>query len=208
MAILNELTKAITNKFNIQVDSILIGKKYLRPVAHATLKELVKKIHTKQESIFNYVRKEESLRIKRWECEVETSQFKLGFYILPDLSTELMIKYSEVQTAKFNDMFIKSKVDPEMSSFVYFIKSDYGFKIGKTKDLNNRLNVFGVKLPFKVELHSYIETIRMNDCESFFHQVFYDRQINGEWFNLDENDLVLISMLSRKFGTYKKITNG
>lgn len=72
--------------------------------------------------------------------------------------------------------------------YVYFVKSDYGFKIGYTTNLTTRLNTFGVKLPFKILLNSYIETFDYKNIELMLHKMLSHKRLNGEWFSLTDND--------------------
>lgn len=82
------------------------------------------------------------------------------------------------------------------SGYIYLIKSEFGsYKIGRTKNLPKRLNLFGVKLPFDIEL---INAIYVNDTyffESWLHQFFHECRANGEWFNLDESQAQALAEL-------------
>jgi len=75
--------------------------------------------------------------------------------------------------------------------YVYFIREDYAgrIKIGKTKDINQRLDTFNVKLPFHVELLHVIESNNYHYTEKLFHILFQSKRVNGEWFNLNETDI-------------------
>lgn len=73
---------------------------------------------------------------------------------------------------------------------VYILRSEFGqYKIGKTTNLNQRLNTFAVKLPFDVYLHKKIFVFDCNWFERFFHVLFADTWIRGEWFQLTEIEL-------------------
>jgi len=75
--------------------------------------------------------------------------------------------------------------------FVYFIKEDYAgrIKIGKTKDINQRLDTFNVKLPFNVTLIHVIESNNYHYTEKLFHILFQLKRVNGEWFELNDSDV-------------------
>lgn len=85
--------------------------------------------------------------------------------------------------------------------YVYFLKEDYAgrIKIGKTKDINQRLDTFNVKLPFNVQLLHVIESNNYHYTEKLFHILFQAKHINGEWFELNDNDIHWI-----KGGRYTK----
>ncbi|MCU7667278.1 GIY-YIG nuclease family protein [Bacillus thuringiensis] len=78
--------------------------------------------------------------------------------------------------------------------YVYFIKEDYAgrIKIGKTKDINQRLDTFNVKLPFHVDLLHVIESNNYHYTEKLFHILFQAKRVNGEWFELNETDITWI----------------
>ncbi|MGX1194588.1 GIY-YIG nuclease family protein [Metabacillus sp. SLBN-84] len=75
--------------------------------------------------------------------------------------------------------------------YVYFVQEHMNgsFKIGKTKNIEKRMNVFGVKLPFKNELVFLIKSGNHHQTEAAFHRYFANKRIEGEWFSLSENDL-------------------
>lgn len=74
--------------------------------------------------------------------------------------------------------------------FVYFIKADNGLiKIGKTKDLNKRLDHFTAKLPYRLDLIHSIKTDDTQELEEYFHNKFSKKRKRGEWFELDDKDI-------------------
>lgn len=74
--------------------------------------------------------------------------------------------------------------------YIYLIQSPTGhYKIGRTKDLHNRLKTFGVQLPFEVEFICVIETDDMYGLERRLHEHFAAKRVNGEWFALDTADV-------------------
>jgi len=83
---------------------------------------------------------------------------------------------------------IKDKIIPKLLNFdfgyIYFVKSQYGYKIGKAKDLSKRLRTFDVKLPFETECKYYFRTHNMRLSEMATHDYFKDYRLNGEWFNI------------------------
>lgn len=72
---------------------------------------------------------------------------------------------------------------------VYVLKSLYGYKVGRTRNVPVRMRAFGVHLPF---LYTIPLCVWFEDChvaERRFHEIFSDKRINGEWFDLDEDDI-------------------
>ncbi|SFG68368.1 GIY-YIG nuclease family protein [Neptunomonas qingdaonensis] len=79
--------------------------------------------------------------------------------------------------------------------YVYVLKSDYGYKIGKTVNIKSRTRLFEVKLPFVTAIESYAWFDDYTQAESSLHRKFSAKRTEGEWFDLDSNDLKYISSL-------------
>jgi len=79
--------------------------------------------------------------------------------------------------------------------FVYVIKSDFGYKIGRTKNLDNRSKQFEVKLPFEWSFVKIYVLERAEDMEKMSHELLADKRLNGEWFDIDEVDFKLLNQL-------------
>ena len=81
----------------------------------------------------------------------------------------------------------------ESKGIVYFIKSnisDTYIKIGKTTNLNKRLEQIDVYNPLGVSVLGYIETSHFyGDIELKMHKYFNDKRIRREWFELSIDDI-------------------
>jgi len=75
------------------------------------------------------------------------------------------------------------------SGYIYVIQSEYGYKIGKTTSIKNRSQLFGVKLPFDFSFVYTYFSDRFSKLEVDLHQHFKHKRLNGEWFNLSNEDL-------------------
>jgi hypothetical protein len=71
------------------------------------------------------------------------------------------------------------------------------YKIGKTNNLEDRITIFNVKLPMLIEFICVIKAANRHKTESFLHQRFADKRIDGEWFNLGVDDVEYIKELAR-----------
>ncbi|WP_298828581.1 GIY-YIG nuclease family protein [uncultured Planococcus sp.] len=90
------------------------------------------------------------------------------------------------------DRIIQLPAQPgKAPGYVYFVQEYMtgSFKIGKTKQIDRRMNVFNVKLPFENKLIFLIKTADHHQTESAFHQHFSDKRLEGEWFSLTREDL-------------------
>lgn len=126
--------------------------------------------------------------------KANTPNFIFCFIIFQDGSCKIEMSLLHKVSREYKPDFLKSKARGEIG-FVYFLKSEYGIKIGCTNKLKRRLNVFGVKLPFKTELHSFVVCKDCNKLESFLHENLKHKRINGEWFDLVEEDFLEIDKI-------------
>lgn len=76
--------------------------------------------------------------------------------------------------------------------YVYVIRSQYGFKIGKTVNIKSRTKLFSVKLPFPISVEHYAKFDDYSKAERDFHKEFHAKRLEGEWFNLSPEDLTKI----------------
>ena len=82
----------------------------------------------------------------------------------------------------------KSKVD---TGHIYLVREVNGIhhKIGRAKDIDSRLSVFSVKLPFKVDLAFSFMSGDYKSAEAILHEHFASYRVDGEWFNLSEDHI-------------------
>lgn len=82
----------------------------------------------------------------------------------------------------------------ENLNFIYIIESKMGFKIGRSKNIDNRGSVFNVKLPFEWEFYKIFAIKKTKKMEKFLHFVLRNYHQNGEWFDLKYQDLPAIEV--------------
>lgn len=99
-------------------------------------------------------------------------------------------RYEELEMRRQRTYQPKIKVDE--SGYVYILQSEHGYKIGHTKRLSNRMSHFGLKLPFKIKLWGVIPHDQPKALEKEYHEEFQPTLINGEWFDLGEEELQFI----------------
>lgn len=81
------------------------------------------------------------------------------------------------------------RVHKPQPGYVYVVEGGGYYKIGKAKDIRNRTTWFELKLPFEVKLVYLIESEYYSETEKELHLAFANKRINGEWFDLTEEDL-------------------
>jgi hypothetical protein len=72
---------------------------------------------------------------------------------------------------------------------VYVLRSPYGYKIGKTRNLRDRTRLFAVKLPFPIEVLMAGWFADYSATERQMHRQFAAKRLEGEWFDLNDEDL-------------------
>jgi hypothetical protein len=91
----------------------------------------------------------------------------------------------------------QERVQTNGTGYVYLIQSPTGaYKIGRTKDPNDRMATFSVKLPFEVEYVCVIQTPDMYSLETDLHNRYAKQRVNGEWFQLNPEDVQYIKGLA------------
>lgn len=91
------------------------------------------------------------------------------------------------------------KASAGTNGYVYLIQSPtQAYKIGRTRNPDNRMETFTVKLPFEVEYVCVIQCEDMYGLERELHQRFADKRVNGEWFSLTLEDVEYIKGLALK----------
>ncbi len=114
--------------------------------------------------------------------------FKLRLVFTRNADIQITLDHFYSHTSRIDDKKIKNIIyaDP---GYVYFIESEFGWKIGKTRDIVKRNNIFTVKLPFKFMIRYIIKTHDISKLEIQLHQIFKDKNINGEWYSITANDI-------------------
>jgi hypothetical protein len=76
--------------------------------------------------------------------------------------------------------------------YVYLIWSQYGYKIGKAVNVKSRTKLFEVKLPFPIRVEHYARFSDYTRAEKSLHLHFHEKRQEGEWFDLNSDDVNFI----------------
>jgi hypothetical protein len=87
----------------------------------------------------------------------------------------------------------KRRVEP---GFVYLLKGQGYYKIGRAKDPHRRSETLAVQLPFPTEMVAHVHSPDYKALEAELHQRFVDKRLNGEWFDLSDEDVEYIKGLA------------
>ena len=81
----------------------------------------------------------------------------------------------------------------QQRGYIYFLQdSSQRIKIGKTKNLDKRVFNLSVSLPEKSALFHFFETGDITKSEKELHNKYKKYRLNGEWFDLPQEELVKI----------------
>lgn len=187
---------------------LMIGSGYFRgivlnghididnPQAIAAIKEMlyVAPILAASEKILGYTP-------SHWEWDGSTIKpeaeiiLSAPFDIIP-VDSEVRRLAWQVMNGGFAKPAKQPKTEPKHPGYVYLLSSSDGsFKIGRTKNPDRRINDFRSHR-LVVEYICLIETQNMIRLEADLHIKFKDKRIQGEWFDLDENDIEYIKGLA------------
>lgn len=115
-------------------------------------------------------------------------------YGLADLFADRFDLLEDIQPSTTNQTLTVPRRLPTSTTagYVYVIRSQYGFKIGKTVNIRTRTRLFEVKLPFPISIEHYAWFEDYTSAERNFHQMFRDKRLEGERFNLSPQDINVI----------------
>ncbi|WP_137895043.1 GIY-YIG nuclease family protein [Ramlibacter sp. 2FC] len=93
------------------------------------------------------------------------------------------VKFSSVESE------LAGEVAQQGDGYVYMLRLDKHFKIGKTFAVPRRHREIALELPEKPEVVHAIRTDDPSGIEAYWHARFADRRTNGEWFLLRPEDV-------------------
>ena len=120
-------------------------------------------------------------------------------YGLADLFAE---RFTDLDQLKFSSRKPSAGVSRRLPTlatpgYVYLLRSEYGFKIGKTVSMKSRTRLFEVKLPFRFSVEHFAHFDNYTEAERDLHERFRTQRLEGEWFDLKSTDIAHIKALGR-----------
>lgn len=84
------------------------------------------------------------------------------------------------------------------------------YKIGSTRgdDVSKRLRQLQTSNPNRLYVRESFSTIKPFKLEKMLHNHFKSKNVNGEWFELDDNDIEEFSETCRKYDGIISALNG
>jgi hypothetical protein len=115
----------------------------------------------------------------------EYGTIKQAYEIISEILDKRKMK-SEIEA-------IRAKGKP---GYIYLIVAENGMcKIGKTQNIEKRMNPFKVKFPMNWELIYSFQTENYTLAEKRLHKLFNEKRSIGEWFSLTEEDIEYIKSI-------------
>ena len=131
-------------------------------------------------------RKKIAEQFQDWVCEVVEEIRKKGKY---DLEEQLQAKELELQAKEQELVRYKEKTYEEIqkNNHVYVIKTDGGYKVGKTRDINNRIRGLQTGNVRDIEVVLDFKTSNSDLLERVVHYILdrYRCNSNREFFDCD-----------------------
>ncbi len=100
--------------------------------------------------------------------------------VLPHISSLVAVEPAEIDAKPKSARVI---------GYVYLVKHDRHFKIGRSNDVTRRRREIALLLPNELEHVHVIETDDPEGIEQYWHRRFESRRTRGEWFDLKPEDV-------------------
>ena len=107
----------------------------------------------------------------------EHSNFSDVLALLPVAATDAVAETSDEEAAT------------EVIGFVYLLKATKYFKVGRSSSFERRSRELAIQLPEKAETVHVIRTDDPVGIELYWHRRFESKRKNGEWFELNAQDI-------------------
>ena len=95
--------------------------------------------------------------------------------------------------------------------YIYLIKCNEFYKIGRTANLDKRFEIFQIGCPYPLLIYFAGKVPNAIESEEYLHYIFEKKRVRGEWFKLDDSDLLkairyilLAEELEKNYEAYKK----
>ena len=109
--------------------------------------------------------------------------------IIDGLVKSIKIKYENTYKNKIN--FLKNSIIKN-EGYIYILKMNSEkplYKIGVSRNAHKRLKQINPKMPYTLKLSFSVKVNNMYNVEKILHNIFAEKRMEGEWFELNDNEL-------------------
>ena len=99
---------------------------------------------------------------------------------------EEMLKDEAIKKKALNQLISKNK---KVNQFIYIIKDNDYYKIGYTTNYKKRIKAYKTHNA-NINTVCLVETEKAFELEAYLHDMYKDKNIRGEWFDLTEKDVI------------------
>lgn len=89
----------------------------------------------------------------------------------------------------------REQLRSQIDGYVYLLKSGPAYKIGRARQVDARIKQISPVLPYPVEIVHTIPSNNVVRAEAHFHKMFASKRLNGEWFDLSDQDVFALRRL-------------
>lgn len=126
---------------------------------------------------------------------IEYALYRQTYWSINDVDTEFLVHIASLLQQEKQRR--RQLPPPKNPGYVYLLQSPTSaYKIGRTRNPNDRMKTFGIQLPFEVEFICVIKAEDMIELERKLHDKFADKRVGGEWFRLTLEDVEYIKGLA------------
>ena len=86
------------------------------------------------------------------------------------------------------------KVEPEGYLYLIHCVGFTYYKIGRTKNLKNRLQMLQTGCPFDLNVIASVGSYNLISNENYLHNLFKNKKARNEWFDFDNYEIDLIKL--------------
>jgi hypothetical protein len=120
------------------------------------------------------------------ECEQRGFERNRNVYQLSD---------NCLKQGEYSNQKKEAIVETPLVGYIYVIRSEELYKIGKTKSPTNRIDNYRTENPYPIELLILAKIVDYNRIEEQMLELVYSKQHHGEWFTLSPRDISLFEEL-------------
>ena len=152
---------------------------------------------------------ENEIKHLEFKYDIDYKEIRIGYFSPNDDLDECynIKKLEEIEQIYKSEL--TGKVKEYDMSYIYLIKSSFGYKIGKANDPFSRFSMIQTSNPEKLEIvHLFpVEEKYAHEIEKKYHKIFKDKRIIGEWFKLDDTDIFIMEALYHSNYIYSKLAD-